>query len=113
MVTKSEKAVIESAFGFDVKNQPPADKNLTFPISYDYEYRVFATPDEALNAGYNFVALANTADKNKAKASAYQKAINVLKPDVNSPEETRKRLVKDLVNLGKTQAEAEALVGSI
>lgn len=113
MTTKTDKGVIESAFGFDTKNQPPTDKGVTFPISYDFSYPEFTTAEEAANAGFNFVALANTAAKTKAKAAQYQKAIAVLKPDVNSPDEVRKRLVNDLMKVGKTQAEAEALVGSL
>lgn len=113
MVTKTDKGVIESAFGFDAKNPPPADKGVTLPLNFEFEYPVYATAEEAGNAGYNFVALANTAAKSKAKASAYQRAINPLKPDVNSPEEVRKRLINDLMKVGKTQVEAEALVGSL
>lgn len=113
MANKTDKGTIEQAFGFDVKNQPPTDKGITFPLNFEFEYPVFTTAEEAANAGYNFVALANTAAKTKAKAAAYQKAISPLKPDVNSPDEVRKRLVNDLMKVGKTQAEAEALVGSL
>jgi len=116
MVTKTETASVDSAFGFSAKNLPDSTKYpefKSFPITYSYEYPVFASPEEALNAGFNFVALANTAAKNKAKSNEYQKAISILKPDANDPAEVRKRLVNDLVRLGKSQAEAEALVGSM
>ncbi len=110
---KSDKVTIESAFGFSATKQPPTDKAITFPLTVDYTYDVFSTPDEAVNAGYNFVKLANTAEKNKSKASAYQKAINALKPDANDPLEVRKRLIKDIMAMGKSEAEAEALVASL
>ena len=110
---KNDNGTIEQAFGFDAKNQPPADKGIVLPLNFEFSYPEFTTSDEAANAGYNFVALANTAAKTKAKAAAYQKAISPLKPDVNSPDEVRKRLVNDLMKVGKTQAEAEALVGSL
>lgn len=113
MVTKTDKGTIEQAFGFDNKKQPPTESGIVLPFDFTFEYPIYASNEEAANAGYNFVALANTAAKTKAKAAAYQKAISPLKPDVNSPDEVRKRLVNDLMKVGKTQAEAEALVGSL
>lgn len=124
MVMNKETAKVDSAFGFNEKNLPdmtPDPKTGKskyegfegFPISYEYEYPVFGSEAEALAGGYNFVALANTAAKNKAKSNAYQSAISVLKPDVNDPTEVRKRMLKDLIALGKTPAQAEALLESL
>lgn len=124
MVTKTDKATIKEAYGFSASKQPkdaPEDSNLkpeareiVFPIDYEYSYDVYATSEEATNAGYNFLALANAAEKNAGKAKEYQKQISLFKPDPNSDAEVRKALIKNLMSLKKiSEAQATALVDSM
>lgn len=104
MKSETAKATVETAYG----QAQPEDKK-----SYSYDYRVFETPEEAANAGFNFVALANEKEKSNKRSNAYQTAIAWAKPDPNAPEQVRARMINDLKKLGKTQEEADTLVASL
>jgi hypothetical protein len=98
------KSKAESAYGQDI----PADKQ-----EFTYEYSEFESPEEASNAGYNFMKLANEKERLNKKASAYQKHIEAYKPDPNSPEEVQKRLVSTLKAMGKSADEIKVILSSL
>ena len=104
MKSLTGKSKAESAFGQAI----PADKQ-----EFNYDYREFENAEEAENAGYNFLKLANEKERLNKKASAYQSHIDSYKPDPNSPEEVRKRLVNTLKAMGKTAAEIEVILASL
>jgi hypothetical protein len=104
MKTLTGKSKAESAYGQDIA----PDKQ-----EFTYEYRVFETPDEAANAGYNFLKLANEKEKLNQKSAAYQAHIKPYAPDPNSPEEVRKKLVNTLKAMGKSASEIEVILASL
>jgi hypothetical protein len=104
MKNETANAKVVTAYG----KPQPKDKQ-----EYTFEYRVFESVEEATNAEFNFLELANEKEKANKRSAAYQEAIAWAKPDPNARETVKARMIKDLVKLGKTQAEAEALVASV
>ena len=104
MKTLTGKSKAESAFGQAIA----PDKQ-----EFSYDYNEFETAEEATNAGFNFLKLANEKEKLNKKSSAYQKHIDPYKPDPNSPEEVKKRLVSTLKAMGKSEAEIEVILQSL
>ena len=106
MTTETGKAKVETAYG----KAQPKDKQ-----EYIYEYRVFANPDEALNAGFNFVELANEREKTNKKAAAYQAAIAWAKPDKDDPEVLTRNMVKSflVMNPGVPEDKAKEIIANL
>lgn len=112
MNTKTDKTTVSSAFGNEqfVKDFPTGKV-----VEYTYsEYETLAEAQKEVSEK-DFIDLANTRNKNNARSAAIAKATSDYKPDPNSPEQIRKRMISDAMkgNAKLSEDMAASLVDSL
>lgn len=112
MKTQQDTTVIQSAYGSE---QFKTDHPNGLKVSFDYE--VLENFDEVIEkvSKGDLVDLVNARNKSNARSAAIASATSSYKPDPNSPEEVRKRMIGDLKKRKPelSDADAAALVDSL
>jgi hypothetical protein len=106
------ETTIQSAY-----DNPQFKKDNPNGLKVSFEYDVFETYDEVRKdlSENDIIEMANTRNKNNARSAAIADATKAYKPDPNSPEVRRDRMIKDALkgNPKLNEAQATALVDSI
>jgi len=91
------------------------DGSSSVDVDYSFSYDVLETAAELEEhfSTADLIKLANNKNKALANSAARAKAVAPYAQDPNSPEAVKNRMVNDLMKLGKSEAEARALVESI